>query len=77
MTEPTVNHIYWGKIDAMVAECSAMDPKSWGDMKALYTVVIDGDGQWDNEGFATKEEAKLQADYLGQMYNVPVISVSA
>lgn len=72
MTNPTT--IYWGKIDAMIAEVAAHDPRRT-DRKARYAVMPYGDAQWDTEGHATKTEAKADAKWIAEQYGIKAVFV--
>lgn len=69
--------VFWGSNDAMVAEVAAWDPRQIGipANECQYLVMIDGEGQFEAEWFATKADARRHARYIAKELGAPVCSV--
>ena len=73
----TMTGVYWGKHDAMVAECSAWSPREIGikPRACKYLVMPYGDAQWDTEWYASRSEAVKAAQYIADQHKVSVYRV--
>lgn len=71
MSTPTIDAVYYGPRDAMIAEVSTPDYYA-----GRYLIQIVGDGTWDADGTSNLREAKKMAKALAKTLNVKAILVS-
>ena len=66
----SIEHVYYGEHDAMVAEVGAFDFKASGISKPRYTVMANGSAQFDTEPFDKISEARASAMEIASAYGV-------
>lgn len=76
--EPKASTVYWGRIDAMIAEVGAYDMGAeWFEANRYkYAALIDGNAQWETLYYTAKADARKEAQHLGKVYGVPVVFIS-
>lgn len=72
--DPQPEAVFYGTVDAMVAEIGAIDPRSF-DPDCRYLVQLVGDAQWDADMLRTKREARETAKALAKIYKCKIVVV--
>lgn len=71
---PQPEAVFYGTVDAMVAEIGALDPRSF-DPACRYLVQLVGDAQWDADTFRTKRDARETAKELAKIYGCKIVAI--
>jgi len=74
---PTVNTVYYGLRDDMVAEVGAWNPLQVGisAKECKYLVLANGSEQFDTEWFSNRKDARAAAKQIASHYGAKVSDV--